>query len=458
MPHGLPIGQMVDPYRVLGVSPEAGEEAIQAAYRRLARAFHPDVNHTPEAGARMREINAAYALLRDRTRRAAFTTARPAPSAAPPVPPPPAPAGSTAAGSYRCVTARWWGWTAGPVPTGVSGAVALWPIQPQIVTASLVAGFGVLVAVLAAWALLVVNPFGSALRAPSSAEGAPVGRVATIGGPSVGGPATATAATTTRPQAPPGDGLAGTHPPVASPAAPGERAEGRQSAPAAAGMPPTSAPAPEAPAGSDPGHQAAIAQAAPARPSAAAPQATPVSAAPPVPQTVPQRNIQAIAAQQLAGPPSVVALQQALSAFDRAWMAYSGALRLAAAGELDTSTGRTSLALRGGGAALLSTSGQLGLTRAVYLDAQLAWSRQRSATLAALPPAADENGEAWPEMGLQAQADLRLGQAASLLQQAQAMGTVSSLRGQISMLLDDADRLHAGYVAAWARYLAQWPA
>src|SRR5581483_1049797 len=70
MPHGLPIGQMVDPYRVLGVSPEAGEEAIQAAYRRLARAFHPDVNHTPEAGARMREINAAYALLRDRTRRA----------------------------------------------------------------------------------------------------------------------------------------------------------------------------------------------------------------------------------------------------------------------------------------------------------------------------------------------------------------------------------------------------
>jgi len=57
---------------VLQVGPGADLEAIRAAYRRLARQYHPDLNSRPEAAARMRAINAAYALLSDPARRAAF--------------------------------------------------------------------------------------------------------------------------------------------------------------------------------------------------------------------------------------------------------------------------------------------------------------------------------------------------------------------------------------------------
>jgi hypothetical protein len=54
----------VDPFAVLGVPPGASAEEVAAAYRRLAKRFHPD--RSPEHGAdrRMAEINAAYDLLR----------------------------------------------------------------------------------------------------------------------------------------------------------------------------------------------------------------------------------------------------------------------------------------------------------------------------------------------------------------------------------------------------------
>ena len=41
----------IDPYKVLQVDPEAEDEVIQAAYRRLARKYHPDLADTPEAAA-----------------------------------------------------------------------------------------------------------------------------------------------------------------------------------------------------------------------------------------------------------------------------------------------------------------------------------------------------------------------------------------------------------------------
>jgi len=56
----------VDPHAVLGVQPGASPDEIAAAYRRLAKEWHPDVAGAAAAVARMAEINAAYAALRDR--------------------------------------------------------------------------------------------------------------------------------------------------------------------------------------------------------------------------------------------------------------------------------------------------------------------------------------------------------------------------------------------------------
>ena len=50
-----------DPYKVLGLSPGASDEEVKAAYRKLAKKYHPDLNPGNErAAARMNEINAAY--------------------------------------------------------------------------------------------------------------------------------------------------------------------------------------------------------------------------------------------------------------------------------------------------------------------------------------------------------------------------------------------------------------
>ena len=58
-----------DCYSILGVPAAATTEEIRAAYRRLARQYHPDLNAGPEAEARMKEINQAYATLSDPQRR-----------------------------------------------------------------------------------------------------------------------------------------------------------------------------------------------------------------------------------------------------------------------------------------------------------------------------------------------------------------------------------------------------
>jgi curved DNA-binding protein CbpA len=65
----------MDPYKVLQVDPEAEDEVIQAAYRRLAQKYHPDVAG-PDGSARMASINAAWELLRDRASRAAVDRER----------------------------------------------------------------------------------------------------------------------------------------------------------------------------------------------------------------------------------------------------------------------------------------------------------------------------------------------------------------------------------------------
>jgi curved DNA-binding protein CbpA len=70
------VTEPADPYKTLQVDSEAEDEVIQAAYRRLAQKYHPDVAPGPEAAARMAAINAAWEVLRDPARRAAHDLAR----------------------------------------------------------------------------------------------------------------------------------------------------------------------------------------------------------------------------------------------------------------------------------------------------------------------------------------------------------------------------------------------
>jgi molecular chaperone DnaJ len=61
-----------DFYEILGVQKSATPEELKAAFRGLARQFHPDVNKAPDAEERFKEINEAYAVLSDPEKRAAY--------------------------------------------------------------------------------------------------------------------------------------------------------------------------------------------------------------------------------------------------------------------------------------------------------------------------------------------------------------------------------------------------
>lgn len=55
---------MRDPYEVLGLSPGASEDEIKAAYRKLAKKYHPDLNGgSADAERKMKEVNDAYTYL-----------------------------------------------------------------------------------------------------------------------------------------------------------------------------------------------------------------------------------------------------------------------------------------------------------------------------------------------------------------------------------------------------------
>jgi curved DNA-binding protein CbpA len=65
-----------DPYKTLQVDPEADPEVIQAAYRRLAQKWHPDLAAGTEAATRMVAINRAWEVVGDPGSRAAYDLER----------------------------------------------------------------------------------------------------------------------------------------------------------------------------------------------------------------------------------------------------------------------------------------------------------------------------------------------------------------------------------------------
>ncbi len=64
---------MRDPYAVLGVPKTASEKDIKSAFRKLAKAHHPDAHPgDAKASARFNEANQAYEILGDKDKRAQF--------------------------------------------------------------------------------------------------------------------------------------------------------------------------------------------------------------------------------------------------------------------------------------------------------------------------------------------------------------------------------------------------